>query len=142
MAFSQYLADKVLSWYKNSTFPAAPTSVYVSLHSADPGVAGTTSDQTASIVGGSSPYRVQIAAANLSSVGSASGGGYQITNSAVCQLTTNASNSVGITVTHFGIWDAASAGNFLASGTLTTNVDVQQGDTVQFNIGAMAIKVI
>jgi len=141
MAFSQYLATKVLSWYKNTSFPTALSNVFVSLHTADPGIAGGTGDATASIVGGSG-NRVGIAAGNLSSVGSATGGGFQVTNSSVCQITNNAANSSGITITHFGIWDAASSGNFLASGTLTTNVDVQLGDTVQFNIGAMAIKVI
>ena len=141
MAFSQYLATKVLSWYKNTSFPTQLSNVYVSLHTADPGEAGSTGDATASIVGGAG-NRVGIAAANLGSVTTASGGGFQITNSSVCQITNNAANSSGITVTHFGIWDAASSGNFLASGTLTTNVDVQLGDTVQFNIGAMAIKVI
>ncbi len=83
----------------------------------------------------------QMIAAGASGV-AASGGGFQITNSGVCQITTSAQNSSGATVTHFGIWDAASSGNFLASGSLTTNVDVQLGDTVQFNAAAMAIKVI
>jgi|TARA_R100001443_G_scaffold18623_5_gene29614 hypothetical protein len=140
MAFSQYLATKVLSWIKNTSFPTALTNVYISLHTADPGTAGTNNDVTASIRGNST--RVAIASGNFSTVGSASGGGFQITNSSVCQITTSAQNSSGATVTNFGIWDAATSGNFLASGSLTTNVDVQLGDTVQFNIGAMAIKVI
>ena len=140
MAFSQYLATKVLGFYKNSAFPTALTNVYVSLHTADPGVAGTNNDATASIRGNST--RVAIAATAFSSVGAAGGGGFQITNSGVCQITTSAQNSSGTTVTHFGVWDSASSGNFLASGSLTTNVDVQLGDTVQFNAGAMAIKVI
>ena len=140
MAFSQYLATKFLSWYKNSSFPTALTNVYVSLHTADPGTAGTNNDSTASIIGNAT--RVGIAATGFSSVGAAGGGGFQVTNSGVCQITTSAQNSSGVTVTHFGLWDAATSGNFLASGSLTTNVDVQLGDTVQFNSGAMAIKVI
>ena len=140
MAFSEYLATKVLSFYKNSTFPTALANVYVSLHNGDPGTAGTSNDVTNSIKG--SATRVGIAAANFSAVGAASGGGFEITNSNVCQITTSAQNSSGITVSFFGVWDAATSGNFLASGTLTTNVDVQLGDTVQFNSGAMAIKVI
>ena len=140
MAFSQYLATKVLSFYKNTTFPTALANVYVSLHNGDPGTAGTSNDVTNSIKG--SATRVGIAAANFSAVGAASGGGFEITNSNVCQITTSAQNSSGITVSYFGVWDAATSGNFLASGTLTTNVDVQLGDTVQFNSGAMAIKVI
>ena len=58
------------------------------------------------------------------------------------QLTTNAANGAPVTVTHFGVWDAQTSGNFLASGVLTTGVDVQSGDTVQFNIGALAIRAV
>ena len=138
MAFSQYLATKILSWVKNSTFPSALSNVYVSLHTADPGTAGTNNDVTASVRGVAS--RVGIAA--FSSVGAAGGGGYQITNSMVSQQTTSAANTTPVTISHFGLWDTSSAGNFLASGTLTTNVEIQQGDTVQFNSGAMAVKVL
>ena len=140
MAFSQYLATKILSWVKNSTFPSALSNVYVSLHTADPGTAGTNNDVTASVRGVAS--RVGIAATAFSSVGAAAGGGYQITNSMVSQQTTSAANTTPVTISHFGLWDTSSAGNFLASGTLTTNVEIQQGDTVQFNSGAMAVKVL
>ena len=51
-------------------------------------------------------------------------------------------NTNAVTVTHFGVWDQASGGNFLASGQLTSSVDVELGDTVQFNIGAMAVRVV
>ena len=140
MAFSQYLATKILSWVKNSTFPSALSNVYVSLHTADPGTAGTNNDVTASVRGVAS--RVGIAATAFSSVGAAGGGGYQITNSMVSQQTTSAANTTPVTISHFGLWDTSSAGNFLASGTLTTNVEIQQGDTDQFNSGAMAVKVL
>ena len=140
MAFSSYLANKILGWIKNSSFPNALTNVYVSVHTADPGVTGSNNDVTSSIKG--SGTRTSIASTSFSTVSSASGGGYQITNAIVSQITTSAQNSSPTTVTHFGIWDAPTAGNFLASGELTTSVDVQLGDTVQFNQGAMAIKVI
>jgi len=140
MAFSQYLATKILSWVKNSTFPSALSNVYVSLHTADPGTAGTNNDVTASVRGVAT--RVGIASTAFSSVGAASGGGYQITNSMVSQQTTSAANTSPVTISHFGLWDTSSGGNFLASGTLTTNVEIQQGDTVQFNSGAMAVKVV
>jgi hypothetical protein len=68
------------------------------------------------------------------------GGGFQITNNNSVQITTNASGTV--TVTHFGIWDAVTGGNFLASGALTSSVDVVSGDTVQFNAGALAIRLV
>jgi hypothetical protein len=75
-------------------------------------------------------------------VAAASGGGFEITNTGTVQITTSAVNGSPQTLTHFGIWNAATAGNFLASGSLTSSVSVQSGDTVQFNIGAMAIRVV
>ena len=140
MAFSQYFATQVLSWVKGAPFPTALSNVYISLHSADPGVAGTNADETAAIT--NTTNRTTIASSALGAVSGASGGGFEITNTGVVQLTTSANNSNAITVTHFGVWDAASGGNFLASGQLTSSVDVELGDTVQFNIGAMAVRVV
>tara|TARA_B100000212_G_scaffold337381_1_gene312134 strand:- start:11073 stop:11495 length:423 start_codon:yes stop_codon:yes gene_type:complete len=140
MAFSQYFATQVLSWVKGSPFPTALTNVYITLHSSDPGDAGSNGDVTSTITG--TTNRTQISSAALGSVAGASGGGFEITNTGVVQLTTSANNTSPITVTHFGVWDAASGGNFLASGQLTSSVDVEVGDTVQFNIGAMAVRVV
>jgi hypothetical protein len=138
MAFSQYLADKILIWIKGTTFPTALTNVYISLHSGDPGTAGTANNVQTTITG--SANRTAVATTSFSTVGAAGGGGFQITNSASVQITTNA--SAGATVTYFGVWDAITAGNFLASGALTTSVDVVAGDTVQFNAGALAIRLV
>lgn len=138
MAFSQYLADKILVWVKGTTFPAALSTVYVQLHSGDPGTAGTNNVVQSTVTG--SANRTSIATSTFSSVTSATGGGFQITNNSSVQITTNASGSA--TVTHFGVWDAVTGGNFLASGTLTSSVDVVNGDTVQFNAGALSIRLV
>jgi hypothetical protein len=138
MAFSQYLADKILIWIKGTTFPAALTTVYIGLHSGDPGTAGTANNVQSTVTG--SANRTAITTSSFSTVGSATGGGFQITNNTSVQITTNASGSA--TVTHFGVWDAQTGGNFLASGALTTSVDVVAGDTVQFNAGALAIRLV
>lgn len=138
MAFSQYLADKILVWIKGTTFPTALSNVYVSLHSGDPGTAGTANDISSTITG--SGNRTAVATSGLSTVGSAPGGGFQVTNNSSVQITTNAAGAG--TVTHFGIWDAVTGGNFLASGQLTASVDVVGGDTVQFNAGALAIRLV
>jgi hypothetical protein len=140
MAFSQYFATQVLNWVKGSPFPTALANVYVSLHSSDPGTAGTSGDVTNTIT--NSVNRTSISSSALSTVTGASGGGFEVTNTGVVQLTTSANNSTPINVTHFGVWDAASGGNFLASGQLTSSVDVEVGDTVQFNINAMAVRVV
>lgn len=138
MAFSQYLADKILIWIKGTTFPTALSTVYISLHSGDPGTAGSNNNVQSTITG--SANRTSVTTSTFSTVGSAPGGGFQITNSNSVQITTNASG--GATVTYFGVWDAVTGGNFLASGQLTTSVDVVAGDTVQFNAGALAIRLV
>lgn len=138
MAFSQYLANNILTWIKGTTFPAALSNVYISLHSGDPGTAGTANNVQSTITG--SANRTAVATSSFGTVGAAGGGGFQITNSASVQITTNA--SAGATVTYFGVWDAVTGGNFLASGALTTSVDVVTGDTVQFNAGALAIRLV
>lgn len=140
MAFSQYYASQILNWVKGVSFPTSLSNVYVSLHTGDPGTAGSSNDVTASIKGTS--IRTSVASAAFSSVGAGSGGGFEITNTGVVQITTSAVNGTIHNVSHFGIWDASLAGNFLASGALTTVVGVALGDTVQFNVGALAIRVV
>ncbi len=140
MAFSQYFATQVLNWVKGSPFPTALSNVYISLHTSDPGAAGANGDVTASITG--SNNRTQVASSALSAIAGASGGGFEITNTGVIQLTTAAQNQAALAVTHFGVWTAASGGDFLASGQLTSSVDVELGDTVQFNISALAVRVV
>jgi hypothetical protein len=138
MAFSQYLADKILVWVKGSAFPSALSTVYIQLHSGDPGTAGTANNVHSTVTG--SANRTSITTSTFSTVGSASGGGFEITNTVATQITTNAAGAA--TVTHFGVWDAVTGGNFLASGALTSSVDVVGGDTVQFNAGALAIRLV
>ena len=140
MAFSEYFATQVLGWVRGDPFPTALANVFVSLHSSDPGTNGLSGDVTNTIT--NSTNRTSIASSALSTVAGASGGGFEVTNTGVVQLTTAANNTTPISVTHFGVWDAATGGNFLASGQLTSSVDVELGDTVQFNINAMAVRVV
>jgi len=140
MAFSEYFATQVLNWVKGAPFPTALSNVYISLHTSDPGTAGTNGDVSNSITG--SANRTQVPSSALGVIAGASGGGFETTNTGVIQLTTAAQNTSAISVTHFGVWTAASGGDFLASGQLTSSVDVELGDTVQFNIGALAVRVV
>ena len=139
MAFSQYLADEILDWIKGGAFPAALSNVYVSVHSANPGTAGTSGDVTNTVNGSG---RVTVSSAAFTAIASAVGGGREITNTGVILISSSSVNVSPVTISHFGIWDAATAGNFLASGSLTTPVEIQSGDTVQFNTGALAIRVV
>lgn len=137
MAFASYLSTAVLNWLKGTTFPAAGATLYVTIHTADPGLTGSTGDATATVRGTSGRVSVTATAFTTPSAG---GGGIQMSNTGVIQITANAQNVATQRITHFGLWDANSAGNFLCSGQLTTAVDVVLNDTVQFNIGALIIR--
>jgi hypothetical protein len=142
MPFSNYLATRSLNWIRGvangattpaAGMPAAPSTLYISLHSADPGVNGTNADVT-SIV---SAARGSIVAANWSSptASSAPASGFQISNTAEVQVTASAIGSA--TVSYFGIWDAATSGNFLEYGVLSNPLTIATGDIVKFAIGQL-----
>ena len=144
MAFSQYFAEKILGWVKGSTFPTGLSSIHVTLHTADPGTAGTIADVTNAVCG---VHSKSVGNSDLGATGAAAGGGFEITNSAVVPMVAAAVNGSPVTVTHFGFWNLACSSphgseEFIASGTLTSSVEIQLGDTVQFNTGQMSIKVI
>jgi hypothetical protein len=137
MAFASYLSTAVLNWLKGTAFPAAGATIFVTIHTADPGLDGLTGDATATVRGVAG--RVSVTATNFTTPG-AGGGGIQMSNTTVIQMTANAQNATTQRITHFGLWSANTGGNFLVSGQLTTAVDVVLNDTVQFNIGAMIIR--
>lgn len=101
------------------------TSAYVSLHTADPVTTG------ANELSGNGYARQS---ATFSSTGSEP---TVASNSAI--VTFPSATSAWGTITHFGIWDAVTAGNFRGSGALTTPKTVNSGDTARFSTGALTI---
>lgn len=97
------------------------SAVYTSLHTADPGETGSSE-----VTGGSYVRK--------STTFSAASGG---TTSNTAQL--EWTNMPAVTVTHVGLWDALTAGNFLWSGSLTTSRTLGAGDT--FRIAATDLDV-
>jgi hypothetical protein len=120
MSFSNYLENKILDKaFRNTDFTV--TTVYGSLHTADPGETG------ASEATGGSYARQSV------TFGAASSG--SISNSATI---TFASMPAG-TFTHCGTWDASTAGNFLGGGSLTASKTTQAGDTIEFTSGQFTV---
>lgn len=105
----------------------AAGSLYVSLHTADPGEAGS---QTTSEAGYTSYARVAVAR---------SGAGWTVaTNTVTNAATVNFPAATGgsSTVTHFGIGtDSSGAGTLLFSGALTASLAVTSGVTPSFPAG-------
>jgi hypothetical protein len=119
VGYSGYVADKVLdALYNNASF--AVTDSYMQLHVGDPGVSGTSNVATETT-------------RKLLSFDPASGAA--IENDAPIVWTAIAGSQ---TATHFTIWDAATAGNFLWSGTMNAN-PYTAGDTLTIDVGDLDI---
>ncbi len=120
MSISNYAEVLILDKFlRNVDFTI--TTVYVSLHTADPGETG------ASEVSGGS-YARQACAFDAAASGATA-------NSALETF----SSMPAVTVTHAGLWDAASSGNFLMGGALATSKVLNSGDTFEIAIGDLDV---
>lgn len=122
------LADTLLNHVLRNTAYASPTTVYISLHTADPTKAGSHTSE----VSGGSYARV---AATFGAP--ATNGSYEETKNTLVTFPT-ATADWG-TITHLGIEDAASAGTMLFFGPLTASKTVQNGDTFSLPANNVAV---
>jgi len=118
MSASTTLKDGVLGAILNAT-AYSEADLYLSLHTADPGSTG------ANEATGGSYARQAIPKVAPSS-------GTYTSDAAI----TFASMPAG-TFTHVGLWDAATAGNYIDGDALTASKTVDAGDTIQFASGAL-----
>ena len=104
------------------------TNAFVSLHTSDPLDTGGSE-----VSGGSYARQGPTAFANAGNNPTVS------SNSAI--VTFPAATAGWGTISHFGVWDAVTAGNFLGSGAVTTAKAVTSGDTARFAANALTITV-
>lgn len=126
---SQYLADAQLNWFKGTGFPAAPANTYIALLT----VAPTARDGTgATEVSGGAYARQAVASGGWSAVAT-NGSGLtaieQITQTGTLTYPTATANWG--TVLGVAQYDAATGGNLLEYGDLTTSQTVNSGNTFQ-----------
>ena len=128
MSFSNYLENALLDHiFGNATF-STPAEVYVALFDADPGETGAANE-----ISGNAYARVATSGSHWNS---ASGG--SLTNALDIQFPQASGGSWG-TITHFGIFDSGSTGNFLGGGSLNSSKAVAEGDTPKFSAGDITI---
>lgn len=109
---------------------AAAGSLYVSLHTADPGEAGSQTTSEATYTGYARVAVVRSSAGWTEASGT-------VTNAAL--ITFAACTAGSNTITHFGIGTALSGtGVLLESGALTSSLAVSNGITPEFAIGALS----
>jgi hypothetical protein len=113
MSISNYAELKILEHTTGKTAWTIPTNVYVKLHTADAGEAGTTSAATETTR--------KVAAWATAASGS-------IATSATLEWTNVAATE---TYSHWSLWDASTAGNCLWTGALSSSAAVTAGDTFQ-----------
>ena len=125
--FSDYLEDKVLDHVFGGTAYTAASTLYVGLYTSAPSDTGGGTE-----VSGGSYARKSMPAMTVSGTSPTTA-----TNGAAVEFVT-ATGSWG-TVTHVGVFDAASSGNLLAWAALTTSKAVTSGDVFRFNAGELDV---
>lgn len=102
--------------FRNQAF-TPPTTIYCSLHTADPAETG------ANECTGGSYARQSVTFSAASGGASSNSGALNFTGMPAC------------TVTHVALWSLVSGGNCLMEGALTSSKAVGAGDTFQIAIG-------
>lgn len=129
-ALSDFLEAALLNHVFRTTAYTQPTNVHVALFTAAPSDTGGGTE-----VSGGAYARVQVARADAQ--WNAPGAAGLIDN--VNAITFPTATASWGTVTHVGIFDAATAGNLLMHGALTASKTVASGDTFSFAAGALDI---
>ena len=113
MSISNYAENKILDHVTGEAAWTMPTTVYVKLHTGDPGEAATSNAAT----------ETTRKAASWSAASSGS-----IATDATIEWTNVTTTE---TYTHWSLWDASTAGNALWTGALSASAAVTAGDTFQ-----------
>lgn len=124
--FSNYSAAQFLGFIKGSATDTPPAAVYCSLHNGDPGDDGISGTEVTATI--SSGNRIVI---TFDAVAAKA-----ITNSAAVDFGTAIAAG---TVDYFGVWDAATGGNFIGGAALATTRTIAIGDPISFGIGALSV---
>jgi len=122
-AASDYLEAALLDATLRATSYTSPSTVYLALYTSDPG-----DDNSGTECSGTGYARQSVAFSRSGSTAS---------NSAAVEFPT-AGGAWG-TITHFGVLDAATSGNLLYHGALTTSRAITSGDIFRVPTGDLDI---
>lgn len=124
MAKSTTHANQILDHLVGNSTWTAPSNLYISLHTANPGTTG------ASEVAGGSYARVSTSAATWDAAASGS-----VDNGTAITFAQGGGDAA---VTHFGVWTASTSGTYLRGGTCT-NFTYASNVTPEFAAGACVL---
>ena len=123
MSFTNHLETEILDHVFGGAAYTAPSNVYLGLYTATPNDAGGGTELSGS------GYARQAMAMSVS--------GNTATNSAAEEFAT-ATGTWG-TITHVGVFDAASSGNLMAYGALSASKAIATGDVFRIPAGDLDI---
>jgi hypothetical protein len=133
-ALTDYTENEIIKHIFRTGSFTKPTAIYIGLMSAAAAPeAGTVTELT-----GNGYARVSVAPLDANWAAPSAGNG---TTSNVAAITFPTATADWATATHFGIWDASTAGNLLVYATLTASRTVTNGSTASFAIGALTFQI-
>jgi len=124
MPLSTYAGNKILDLLFRGVAFTPPTEVWISLHTADPGLTGTNEVST-----GAWPAYVRKEAADGGAVGTGFTAAASKAMSTANDLLWPVNDGAGsVTITHVAFWDAATGGNCLHSEALVASKTIAPTD--------------
>ena len=141
-ALSDYLENMIVDHILRATAFTAPATVYVGLLTAAPNDTGGGTE-----VSGNAYARVGVTSATTAwngthgnTTGASTGTDGTVENAATITFPTPTPSGWG-TVTHWGVYDAASGGNLLFYAALTASKVINAGDAGSFAAGALSLQI-
>ncbi len=137
MAVSTYLGNALLNFALRGVALTPPTAIYISLHTADPGVTG--SSEIAKTVWPSYARKESSNGEGIAS-GFTAPAAKQSKNTKQLLFASN-DGTATVTVTHIGLWDAPTGGNFLFGSPLAAAREFNPTDEAVFYPSRMTLSV-
>jgi hypothetical protein len=125
MSFSNYLETEILDHVFGGAAYTAPSTLYLSLHTANPDEDGSGAEVSTT----GTAYARQTVAFTTS--------GNTTSNTSAVEYPTATANFG--TVTHVGVYDAATGGNLLCYAALTSSKVIETGDVFRVPAGDLDI---
>lgn len=132
--FSQHLGQGLINHVFRSSAFSMPVGVYLALAVSDPG--DTTAGALNAEISALSGWYVRQAATPFNAPTLS---GTDVYTSNASQINFPAVTGVAVTVTHWMLFDAASAGNLLASGALNATRTLNVSDVLVFSAGSLVL---
>ena len=137
MPFTNYLDQRITQLLFSNTAYTIPGTWYVALSTTTP-AQGAAPNFTEPSGSGYARVAVTNNATNWTAIASPPATGYTVQNNQPVPIPTATGSGWG-TITYFGIYDAASAGNLVGFGALSASQAISAGITPSFAVGTLTI---